>query len=451
MLHRIRRAQRGPAQPDPSPPDGAGAMGAQRGAAGRPAPTRGAPGAPAPAPVGAVPATPARVRWALTAALGAAALATVVAAVLLWPPHAHPPAPAGLATTVTPVRGTVVLVRTYACASIGSEVPSSLPAPAATECQTAQVLVQSGPDRGRIVSVDQLGQAGLPQLHAGDRILLVRGSAGTGTATYGFYDFQRSRPLALIALAFAVIVIAVGRWRGVGALVGLGITWLVMVKFVLPAVLEGKDPLSVSIVGAALIVLIVLFVAHGVSVRTATAVLGTLMSLVLVDVIAQLAVHAAALTGLATEEAQYLQSVVGDVRVQGLLLGGVVIGALGVLNDVTVTQASAVWEIHSADPQVRPLSLYRSGMRVGRDHIASTVYTLVLAYAGAALPSLLLFTLAGQRLGQLVTSETIAEEVVRTLVGSIGLVAAVPLTTLLAAAVVTRAPAHAPDTPGPAG
>jgi len=375
---------------------------------------------------------------ALAVAVGAAAVATAVATVLLWPPHPHPPTPLGLSSPVKPVRGTVVLIRSYACVSIGSSVPSSLPASASSQqCQTAQVLIQSGPDKGQLESVDQLGQAGLPQLHVGDHVLLVRGSAG-GTVSYGFYDFQRSQQLGLIALAFAIIVVVVGRWRGLGALVGLGITWLVMVRFVLPAILEGKDPLSVSIAGAALIVLVVLFVAHGVTARTATAVLGTLVSLVLVDVIARVSVHAAALTGLATEEAQYLQSVVGDVRVQGLLLGGVVIGSLGVLNDVTVTQASAIWEIHTADPQLRPVALYRSGMRVGRDHIASTVYTLVLAYAGAALPSLLLFTLAGQRLGQLVTSETIAEEVVRTLVGGIGLVLAVPLTTFLAAAVVTR-------------
>jgi uncharacterized membrane protein len=269
-------------------------------------------------------------------------------------------------------------------------------------------------------------------------VLLVRGVGPDNRPSYGFYDFERSNPLVLLALAFAVVVVVVGRWRGAGALVGLGITWLVMVRFILPAILEGRDPVSVSLVGAALIVLVVLFVAHGVNARTATAVLGTLASLALVEVIAQIEVHAAALSGLATEESQYLQNVVGDVRIQGLLLGGVVIGALGVLNDITVTQASAVWEIHDADPARGFGGLYRSGMRIGRDHIASTVYTLVLAYAGAALPTLLLFTLAGQRLGQLVTSEQIAEEVVRTLVGSIGLVLAVPLTTALAALVVTQ-------------
>jgi len=302
--------------------------------------------------------------------------------------------------------------------------------------------MHSGPDKGQVESVDQAGEAGIPTLSVGDRVLLVRSAESGAPVTYGFYDFQRSSPLAVLALAFAIIVVLVGRWRGIGALVGLGITWLVMIRFVLPAILEGKDPVSVSLVGSAIIVLVVLFVAHGVNARTATAVLGTLASLVVVDVIARIAVHATALSGLATEESQYLQNIVGNVRIQGLLLGGIVIGALGVLNDITVTQASAVWELHDADPGRRLVDLYRSAMRIGRDHIASTVYTLVLAYAGAALPILLLFTLAGQRLGQAVTSEQVAEEVVRTLVGSIGLVLAVPLTTALAAMVVTSAAAR---------
>jgi uncharacterized membrane protein len=371
--------------------------------------------------------------------VGLSIAATAVAAALLWPPHPHPATPANLSTPVKPDAGTVILVNNYPCQNYLSGNQGDLPAATAPpQCQTAQVAMRSGPDKGQVESVNQAGEAGVPTLHTGDRVLLVRGVGPDNRPSYGFYDFERSNPLVLLALAFAVVVVVVGRWRGVGALVGLGITWLVMVRFILPAILEGRDPVSVSLVGAALIVLVVLFVAHGVNARTATAVLGTLASLALVEVIAQIEVHAAALSGLATEESQYLQNVVGDVRIQGLLLGGVVIGSLGVLNDITVTQASSVWEIHDADPARGFGGLYRSGMRIGRDHIASTVYTLVLAYAGAALPTLLLFTLAGQRLGQLVTSEQIAEEVVRTLVGSIGLVLAVPLTTALAALVVTQ-------------
>jgi uncharacterized membrane protein len=374
-----------------------------------------------------------RTTFALGLALAVAAVATLVGAVLLWPPHPHIPVPPNLSSPAHVISGTVIEVTTYPCADFIGGTGATAP-----QCETAQVVVHSGPDKGQIESIDQAGEAGIPTIRNGDHVLLVRAIGPNGKASYGFYDFQRGTPLALLALAFAIIVVLVGRWRGLGALVGLGVTWLVMVRFVLPAVLEGKDPLSVSLVGAAIIVLVVLFIAHGVSNRTMTAVLGTLASLAIVDVLARIVVHAAALSGLASEESQYLQSVVGDVRVQGLLLGGIVIGSLGVLNDVTVTQASAVWEIHEANPSRGTYELYRSGMRVGRDHIASTVYTLVLAYAGAALPTLLLFSLAGQRLGSVVTGEQVAEEVVRTLVGGIGLALSVPLTTGLAAFVVTR-------------
>jgi uncharacterized membrane protein len=365
-----------------------------------------------------------RVRLILAGAVGLAVVATLVAAALLWPPHPHPATPPSLAQKVNPIAGTVDSIRTYDC-NLGSP------------CQTAQVLVHSGPDKGQDVAVDRLGQAGTPDLSVGDRVLLVRGVGPNGTAAYGFYDFQRSRSLAVLALLFAVVVVAVGRWRGLGALVGLGMTWLVMVRFILPGILEGRDPVAVSLVGSAMIVLVVLFVAHGVNARTATAVLGTLASLLAVELIAHFAVHGTALSGLGNEETGFLQGFVANVRVQGLLLGGIVIGSIGVLNDVTVTQASAIWEIHEANPTRGRYELYKSGMRVGRDHIASTVYTLVLAYAGAALPIVLLFTLAAQPLGQVVTAENVAEEVVRALVGAIGLVLAVPLTTALSSLVVT--------------
>jgi uncharacterized membrane protein len=178
------------------------------------------------------------------------------------------------------------------------------------------------------------------------------------------------------------------------------------------------------------------YVAHGVSARTTTALLGTLGSLALTALLAAVFVSATHLTGLASEETTSLQSAVGDVSLSGLVLAGIVIGSLGVLNDVTVTQASAVWEVHAANPSQSRRRLYSSGMRVGRDHIASTVYTLVLAYAGASLPLLILFSVAGQNLTNVLTGDLVGVEIVRTLVGSIGLVAAVPLTTALAAIVV---------------
>lgn len=199
---------------------------------------------------------------------------------------------------------------------------------------------------------------------------------------------------------------------------------------------DRESPVAVALVASAVIIFVVVYVAHGVSARTTTALLGTLGSLALTALLAAVFVSATHLTGLASEETTSLQSAVGDVSLSGLVLAGIVIGSLGVVNDVTVTQASAVSEVHAANPSQSRRRLYSSGMRVGRDHIASTVYTLVLAYAGASLPLLILFSVAGQNLTNVLTGDLVGVEIVRTLVGSIGLVAAVPLTTALAAIVV---------------
>jgi uncharacterized membrane protein len=185
---------------------------------------------------------------------------------------------------------------------------------------------------------------------------------------------------------------------------------------------------------------VALYLAHGFSVRTSTAVLGTLASLLLTVLLGWAFSGATQLSGLSSEEANFLQGAFGGVDPRGLLLAGVVIGALGVLDDVTVTQASAVWELRAANPAYGVWELYRAAVRIGRDHIASTVNTLVLAYAGASLPLLLLFTISGTRLTDVLTSDVIATEVVRTLVGSIGLVASVPVTTGLAALLATATP-----------
>jgi uncharacterized membrane protein len=277
-----------------------------------------------------------------------------------------------------------------------------------------------------------------PTLHSGQRIVVGRSVEPTGHVTYYFSDFQRKMPIILLALIFAVVVVGLARWRGAAAIAGLFISLLVLVRFVLPAILDGKSPIAVAIVGSAVIMLFVVYLAHGVNVRTTTALLGTALSLLLTGGLAWVFVRAAQLSGLATEEVSYLRATAGKLSPQGLLLGGIIIGSLGILNDITVTQASAVWELHLVDPTAPAARLYRSAMRIGRDHIASTVYTLVLAYAGAALPLLVLFTLTDRGFTDVVTGELVGEEVVRTLVGSIGLVAAVPITTALAVALVMR-------------
>jgi uncharacterized membrane protein len=194
----------------------------------------------------------------------------------------------------------------------------------------------------------------------------------------------------------------------------------------------------VAVVGSCLIMFGVLYLTHGLSARTSTAVLGTLLSLALIGVLGATFAAAAKLTGLDDQTNNLIATLGTGVDARGLLLAGVIIGALGVLDDVTVTQTSVVWELRSANPDLSPAALFTAAMRIGRDHVASAVNTLVLAYAGASLPLLLLFTLSGRALGEVVTAQDVATEVVRTLVGSIGLVASVPITTALAALVASR-------------
>jgi uncharacterized membrane protein len=285
-----------------------------------------------------------------------------------------------------------------------------------------------------------MGQGGdQPNLHRGDRVVVGRSNEPGAGVAYYFSDYQRRTPLLVLAVIFGVVVVGLARWRGAAAVAGLFVSLLVLVKFVLPAVLDGESPVAVAIVGSAVIMLFVVYLAHGVNLRTTTALLGTGVALLLTGALAWVFVHAAQISGLASEEMTYLRSEAGTVSPQGLVLAGIIIGSLGVLNDVTVTQASAVWEIYLADPTTTTTRLYGAAMRVGRDHIASTVYTLVLAYAGAALPLLVLFTLTGRHFNDVVTGEIVAVEVVRTLVGSIGLVAAVPITTGLAVVFVRQA------------
>jgi uncharacterized membrane protein len=183
---------------------------------------------------------------------------------------------------------------------------------------------------------------------------------------------------------------------------------------------------------------VVLYVTHGLSARTSTAVLGTLASLLLIGALGAAFSVAARLTGLDDQTSSLIASLGTGVDARGLLLAGIVIGALGVLDDVTVTQTSAVWELRRANPGLGTRALFTAAMRIGRDHVSSAVNTLVLAYAGASLPLMLIFSVSGRSLGDVVTTQEVATEVVRTLVGSIGLVASVPITTAVAAVVASR-------------
>jgi uncharacterized membrane protein len=306
-----------------------------------------------------------------------------------------------------------------------------------TDCIDVTFEMVAGPDEGLLV-VQTFSVSPATEFQDGDRVVMGFLPEARAEFRYQFFDRQRRGLLWMVALFFAVAVVLLGRMRGLAALGGLVASLGVLFWFVLPGILDGKPPLAVAAVGAALIAYLALYVAHGFRPLTTVALIGTLAALALTAGLSALVVEAAQLSGFASEEASYLTLFSEELDFRGLILAGIVLGAMGALDDVTVTQASAVWELRAADPTMTPRRLFRSGLRIGRDHIASTVNTLVLAYAGAAMPLLALFALSEQSLGSLANSEAVATEIIRTLVGSIGLVAAVPLTTWLAAHVAVE-------------
>ncbi|WP_419248951.1 YibE/F family protein [Streptomyces canus] len=395
------------------------------------------------------PATPVskHLRKVIAAILIPFGVAVVVGLAVLWPGGAPAHERTGVGFDRQTQQATVSKVVSVSCKSVNAsgEPPtgdtstaegSSAEQQANGTCKKATIRVDTGNDKGRtfteIVQPDQSRQ-----LHEGQKVVVAYEPSAPRDLQYSVADVNRRLPMGLLAGIFALAVVIVGRMRGVMALVALAISFLLLNFFVLPAILQGSNPLLVAVVGSSAIMLIALYMCHGLSARTSVAVLGTLISLILIGILGSQFIGWAALTGNTDDNTGLIHGLYPSIDMSGLLLAGVIIGSLGVLDDVTVTQTSAVWELHEANPTMGWRGLYRAGIRIGRDHIASVVNTLVLAYAGAALPLLLLFSIAQSSVGTVANSELVAEEIVRTLVGSIGLVASVPVTTVLAALVVS--------------
>ena len=375
--------------------------------------------------------------WAISRAfsLVAAALAagTVIGLILLWPGEVDSQVAQGIA--VDSEKAKVDSVREAFCAGFQTQ-----------QCQFVEATIESGADTGKHIEI-QLGTGGLdPDVDPGDEIRVSKtpeppegapAVAGTG---YTLYDFERRGPMLILAGLFALVVVAFARWRGALSLAGLAISLALVLVFVVPAILDGKPPLLVAVVGSLAVALITIPLAHGWGPKSLAALLGSAASLIITALLAVLFTDLTHLTGLSSEEAVFLQIGNADVSLQGLLLAGIVIGALGVLDDVTISQASTVLALRRANPGLRLRGLFGLALEVGRDHVSATVNTLVLAYVGAALPILLLFSAADLGVSEAANLEVVAKEIVATLVGSIGLIAAVPITTGLAALLALSVP-----------
>ena len=365
----------------------------------------------------------------IAAMLMIAAVATLIGIFALWPNNERSEEiqrnAEDIALTSDLLKATVHEASESICGySISSEVEM---------CRNVTVVVQEGLESGSLVVLPEVNTSfdpTFPQLAAGDNVILGFDSV---TNSYYYQDRDRMSSLWWLILLFAVTVICLARVRGLLALFAMGGTVLMLVKFIAPSVLDGNDPVLVCVVAAAAIAYFSLYFTHGFSLMTTVALAGTLIALGLTLGISWIFFELARFSGYSSEEAFVLPFLAESLDVRGLLLGGTIIAALGALDDVTVTQAATVLELSARNNELSTRQLMISGLRVGREHIASTVNTLLLAYAGSSIPLLLLFAVSEQSLGDVANSELIAIELVRTLCGSIGLVAALPITTYLAA------------------
>jgi uncharacterized membrane protein len=307
---------------------------------------------------------------------------------LLWP-HATKP---DEAAPPDRFNGTVTAVQPVDCATQpDAEVPEGEEAAIGADavCGAVSVKLTSGPDNGDTITTDIPTGPGAIEVETGDDVELLYLPDASDGQRYAVFDQRRSTQLWVLGAAFALAVIAFGRWRGLTALFGLGVTFAVLLYFMVPAILQGRSPMLVAIVGSAAIMLAVLYLTHGLHLSTTVAVAGTLAALTITAVLSALTTTFPHLSGIADETSSYLNITHADINMKGLLLAGIVVGSLGVLDDVTVTQAVSVTELARANPNYGYRQLYRAAERIGRAHIASVINTIVLAYAGASLPLML--------------------------------------------------------------
>jgi uncharacterized membrane protein len=371
-------------------------------------------------------------RWLLLL-VGVVVVATAAGVVALWPPPSELP-------RLPPLEDQV-----HAAEIVWVELAEGEPDPltgAPVTIATIMVELRGGPARGEVHTLAPVSLEVFPMPRMGDRVE-VEMVLIDDEAQFYLRDFRRLPTLGWLVALFVLAVLAIGRWQGLRSVVGLGLSLLIVVKFIVPSILAGNPPPVVAMVGAMAIMIVTLYLSHGFNAMTTSAVVGTGAALAATIGLALVVLDRGHVTGFGSEEAVLARFAVAGLDLQGLVLAGLIIASLGVLDDVTISQASTVFALHDTDPRLTWRALFGRAMKVGRDHIASVVNTLFLAYTGASLALLVLFSTGGLPVEQILNSEVLAEEIVKTVVGSLGLIAAVPFTTALAAAVAIQRPAGA--------
>lgn len=267
------------------------------------------------------------------------------------------------------------------------------------------------------------------QYKAGEEVVLSKVEDN-----YIISDYFRQKQISVLFWLFVIVVIFVGRLYGLTSLLGMFISLVVIIKIILPQIFAGSNPIQVVILSSIFLIPITFYLSHGINTKTNLAITGTIISAIITTILAYFFTHFARISGFSSEEASFLDLAKnGTLNIQSLLIAGIIIGSIGILDDVSISQVSVVNEIVKANPKLGYLEIFKRSMSVGRDHVASMVNTLFLVYAGAAMPLMLLFLDSSATINQIINTEMVAEEIIRTLVASIGLILAVPITTLMAA------------------
>ena len=300
--------------------------------------------------------------------------------------------------------------------------------------QLLEAVIIKGENTGETIYISngEYLAANVRSYQAGDKLVVGLEKMEGEADYYYIVDFVRTDALAKLVVIFVVVTLVVAKWRGFWSMVAMALSFGIIFKFILPNILAGSNPIMVAVGGALAIVPVTFYMSHGLNKKTTVAVVATIITLIITGILAVVFVEMSKLTGLAAEEAGFVVSEMGNkINLKSLLLAGIIVGVLGVLDDVTVSQAGVVEKLSQAGGMDK-YGVYKKAMEVGRDHIASMVNTLILVYAGASLPLLLLFVNNPHPFDEIINYEVVADEIVRTMVGSIGLVLAVPIATALA-------------------
>ena len=301
--------------------------------------------------------------------------------------------------------------------------------------QKIKILVTKGDKKGEeIISENGTQPMGhTNKYRVGDEILISQMIDAEGNEIYYIVDYIRTKSLGILFAIFTVLAVLVGRKKGFLSLLSMALSFLIIFVFLLPQIEQGKDPILITILTSMIIIPITFYLSHGFNKKTTIAIVGTIIALIITGILSVIFSNLVHLSGAESEEVLFLQGMNNTTyNLKGLLLAGILIGTLGIMDDITISQTSIVHQLYDLKKDISTKELFKRSLELGRDHIASMINTLILVYAGASMPLLLLFLSDDRTFGEVISLEVVSTEIVRTLVGSIGLILAVPITTYLA-------------------